>query len=100
MGNERMLDALFHLLFGFAFFLEKNLARMNINADTLVPGCVAYGLVVLLLHWKLRLLCQKRGLTWSFYSSILVGLLLPALFGISFLVPGVMLQLQGLTAGP
>jgi hypothetical protein len=94
-----MLDLLFHLLFGFIFFLERNLERMNFNADTLVPGCVAYGLVVLLLDWKLRQLCQKRGRTWRFYSSFLVGLLLPALFGISFLVPGVMLHLQELATG-
>lgn len=95
-----MLEALFHLLFGFVYFLERNLGRMNFNADTLVPGCIAYGLVVLLLHWKMRQLCQKRGRAWSIYSSFLVGLLLPALFGISFLIPGVILHLQELSAGP
>ncbi|MES2440553.1 MAG: hypothetical protein V4584_15915 [Verrucomicrobiota bacterium] len=72
---------------------------MNFNGDTLVPGCIAYGLVILLLHWNMRRLCRKRGRAWSFGSSVLVGLLLPAFFGISFLVPGVMLQLQELAAG-
>ena len=93
-----MLDILHHFLFGFVWFLERNLGRMNFNADTLVPGCFAYGLVILLLHWKLRRLCRKRGRAWSFHSSILVGLLLPAVFGISLIVPGVMLQLQALAA--
>ena len=94
-----MLEMLFHLLFGFVFFLGRNLGRMNFNSDTLVPGCVAYGLAVLLLHLSLRRLCRKGGRAWSFYSSLLVGLLLPAVFGISFLVPGVMLQLLELAAG-
>ncbi len=94
-----MLDILYHFLFGFVCFLERNLGRMNFNADTLVPGCIAYGLVVLLLHWKMRRLCRKCGRAWSFGSSFLVVLLLPAVFGISFLVPGVMLQLQALAAG-
>ena len=99
MANNFVLDALFHFLFGFVCFLGRNLGRMNFNADTLVPGCIAYGIVILLLHWELRRLCRKRGRAWSFYSSFLVGLLLPAVFGISFLVPGVMLQLQELAAG-
>lgn len=91
-----MLDVLFHLLFGFVFFLERNFERMNFNRDTLVPGFIAYGLLVLLLHWKLRRICQARGRVWSFGSSLLVALLLPAVFAISFLVPGVLLQLEGL----
>lgn len=72
---------------------------MNSNADTLVPGCLADGLVVLLLHWNLRRLCRNRGRAWSLCSSFLVALLLPAVFGISLLVPGVLLQLQELAAG-
>jgi hypothetical protein len=99
MANNSVLEALFHFLFGFVYFLERNLGRMNFNADTLVPGCIAYGLVILLLHWKLRQLCRNRGRAWNFYSSFLVGLLLPAAFGISLLIPGVMLQLQELAAG-
>jgi hypothetical protein len=94
-----MLDSLFHLLFGFVFFLERNLARMNFNADTVVPGLIAYGLLVLLLHRKLRRQCLTRGRVWRFSSSLLVALLLPAVFCISFLVPGVILQLQELVAG-
>lgn len=94
-----MLDILYHFLFGFVWFLERNLGRMNFNADTLVPGCIAYSLVILLLDGKMRRLCRKRGRAWSFCSSILVGLLLPAVFGISLIVPGVMLQLHELAAG-
>ena len=91
-----MLEILFHFMFGFGFFLERNFARMNFNRDTLVPGLIAYGLLVLLLHWKLRRTCQSRGRVWSFGSSLLVALLLPAVFAVSFLVPGVLLQLEGL----
>ena len=94
-----MLDLLNHLLLGFVWFLERNLGRMNFNADTLVPGCAAYGFVILSVHQTMRRRCRKRGVRWSFHSSVLVGLLLPALFGISFLVPGVLLQLQALAAG-
>lgn len=96
--NNGMLDLLLHLLFGFVIFLERNFARVNYNLDTLVPGLIAYGFVILLLHRKLLQFCRTRGRTWSLRSSIQVGLLLPAVFGISLLVPGITLQLQELAA--
>ena len=98
MENNDMLDLLFHLLFGFVIFLERNFARVNYNLDTLVPGLVAYGFVIMLLHRKLLQFCRTRGRTWSFRSSIQVAMLLPAVFCISLLIPGIMLQLQELAA--
>lgn len=94
-----MQEGLYHLLFGFVFFLCRNLQRMNLNWDTLAPGLTAYGMVVLLLHWGLRRFCRIRSREWSFLSSFVVALLLPAVFGISYLVPGVILHLGELAKG-
>ncbi|MES2658766.1 MAG: hypothetical protein V4689_09110 [Verrucomicrobiota bacterium] len=94
-----MPDVLFHLLFGFFFFLNRNLERMNFNADTFVPGLGAYLIFVGILHLMMPRLCRVRQRTWSFRSSCVVALLLPALFGISFLIPGVILLLQEIAKG-
>ncbi len=94
-----MLEALFHLLFGFVFFLERNFPRMNFNWDTLAPGLAAYVLALFMFHWSMRKFCRARTRDWSFRSSCVVALLLPAVFGISFIVPGLILQIQALAGG-
>jgi hypothetical protein len=93
------VEALYHLLCGFVFFLGRNLTRMNFNADTLVPGLVTYGICVVILHLLLRRMCRARQRPWSIAASFQVALLLPALFGISFLIPGMILQIQELFKG-
>ena len=93
-------DVLYHLLCGFIFFLRRNLVSMSFNADTLVPGLVAYGICVLALHLLMKRVCCRRRQSWSICASFTVSFLLPALFGISFLIPGVIFQLQQLAKGP
>lgn len=94
-----MFEALHHLLFGFVFFLARNLQRMNFNWDTLAPGLAAYVTVLFIFHWSMRKFCRARSREWSFRSSCVVALLLPAAFGITFIVPGVILQIQALAGG-
>jgi hypothetical protein len=91
-----LFQLLYHLFCGFIFFLGRNLARMNFNADTLVPGLAAYGLCVIALHILMKRVCRVREKPWSFLGSCIVSLLLPALFAISVLVPGVIFQIQQL----
>ncbi|MES2474672.1 MAG: hypothetical protein V4640_02745 [Verrucomicrobiota bacterium] len=91
-----MVDVLFHLLFGFLFFLGRNIGQMNFNADLFVPGFGAYLIFVCILHFLMRRRCREKQRIWSIRSSCAVALMLPALFGISFLIPGVILLLQEL----
>ena len=92
-------EVLYHLLCGFVFFLSRNLTRMNFNADTLVPGLLAFGICVVALHVVMKRVCHNRGRSWSVRASFLVSLLLPVLFATSFLIPGVILQIQQLIKG-
>lgn len=92
-------EFLYHLLCGFVFFLGRNLTRMNFNVDTLVPGLLAFGICVVALHVVMKRVCHNRGMSWSFSGSCIVSLLLPALFATSFLIPGVILQIQQLLKG-
>jgi hypothetical protein len=94
-----MFEALYHLLFGFVFFLGRNLQRMNFNWDTLAPGLAAYVAALFVLHWSLGKFCRARSREWSLLSSFVVALLLPALFGLTFIVPGVILQIEKLAGG-
>lgn len=98
-GGRASLEILGHLMFGFAPFLRLNLERMTINADTLVPGLLAFFLIIVILHFTLRSFFKCRGVPWSVHSTCVVALLLPALLGTSLLVPGIVSLLQELGRG-
>jgi hypothetical protein len=86
------------LLFGFAtgfyHFLAANLPRISANADTLMPGIAAFVIATLAGHRMIAGFYQKRGKHWPFSNTCCLAALLPVLFIIAFLVPGVILQLQ------
>lgn len=79
---------------GFYHFLAANLPRISANADTLIPGIGAYLIATLAAHRMIAGFYQRRGKTWPFSNTCCLAALLPVLFIIAFLVPGVILQLK------
>lgn len=88
------IDAAFRLTAGFVFFLRDKLPRMSWNAATWIPGLAAFLAALLLIHRPLKRWAVARGRMWSGTSTFCLGLLLPLLFAISFLIPGAILQVR------
>lgn len=91
---------LLRLATGFYQFLAANLPRSSANADTLIPGIAAYLIATLAAHRMIASFYQRRGRTWPFSNTCCLAALLPVLFIIAFLVPGVILQLKLLAGEP
>lgn len=88
------------LCIGFVFFLAHNLPEISFDAGTWGPGIAAY---LVALAWGHRFLSRWAARTnrpWRFATTFSLFLLLPVLFAISFLVPGVLLQWEFLRQGP
>ena len=85
-------DAALHLTVGFYFFLRENLPAISSDAGTWGPGLGAFLTAVLVSHFYLRAWAAKRNRRWSFGTTFCLLLIVPVLFVISFLVPGVLLQ--------
>jgi hypothetical protein len=83
---------------GFHHFLATNLREISVNADILIPGIAAFGIATLALHGMSAACCRKRGKPWPFSNTCCLAALLPVLFIIAHLVPGVILQIQLLAA--
>jgi hypothetical protein len=79
---------------GLYHFLAANLPRISTNADTLMPGIAAFVIATLAAHRMISAFYQRRGKHWPFSNTCCLAALLPVLFIIAFLVPGVILQLQ------
>ena len=75
-------------------FLTANLPRISVNADTLIPGIAAFVIATLAAHLMIAAYHRKRGRRWPFSNTCCLAALLPILFIIAFLVPGVILQLK------
>lgn len=93
-GGFGFFEAIWRLLTGFISFLRDNLPRISSDAGTWGPGLAAFGLAVVVGHFFLRGWARTRSRPWSAGSTLCAGLVLPLLFAISFLVPGVLLQLK------
>jgi len=86
-------DLLFErLVTGFWFFMRDNLANLSSDVRTWGPGLGAFLLATALAHRFMARRAARSGRYWSLASSLGVALILPVLFVISFLVPGVLLQ--------
>lgn len=85
---------LFRFATGFYHFFAANLPVISINTDTLIPGIAAFVIATLAAHRMLAGFHQRRGKSWPFSNTCCLAALLPVLFIIAFLVPGVILQLQ------
>lgn len=92
-GNDLILE---HLLFGFVSFLKNNIPAISWNAATWGPGLCAFVITVAFVHRWLGGWAKRTGRTWSFATSFCLVLLVPVLFVISLLVPGVLLQWEAL----
>lgn len=92
-GNDLVLE---RILFGFAAFLKNNLPAISWNAATWGPGLGAFLIATAFLHRWLSRWAKRTGRPWSFATSSCLALLVPVLFVISFIVPGVLLQWEAL----
>jgi len=92
-GFQKML---FHLVAGFWFFLIEKLPAVSSDAGTWGPGLAAWLVSLAVGHRFLRRWAAGRGLQWRVTTTTCLGLLLPVLFAMSFIVPGILLQVDGL----
>ncbi|MCW1922356.1 hypothetical protein OKA05_07310 [Luteolibacter arcticus] len=99
-GIFALIEACGRLLLGFAFFLSANLHKISSDAGTWGPGLAAFLLGLAVIHGFGRSWAQRRQQGWRASTTFSLGLLLPLLFAISFLVPGVFLQVQQLAKAP
>jgi hypothetical protein len=90
------LDAVFHLVAGCWFFLREKLPTVSSDAGTWGPGVVAWMVALAVGHRFLRNWAAARGCQWRATTTACLGLVLPVLFVISFIVPGILLQVDGL----
>ncbi|MCW1885066.1 hypothetical protein OKA04_10035 [Luteolibacter flavescens] len=81
---------------GFGYFLRENVPRISSDAGTWVPGIVSLLLSIAVIHAFGRLWARHRQQPWKVSTSLALGMVVPLLFVISFLVPGVILQVDGL----
>lgn len=93
-GGFGFFEIPWRLLTGFTSFLRVNLPRVSTDAGTWGPGLAALGLALVVGHYFLRGWAKKRNRPWSAGSTLCAGSVLPLLFAISFLVPGVLLQVE------
>jgi hypothetical protein len=84
------------LLFGFIPFLDENFSRISWNAATWGPGLGAFVIATLFMHRYLSRWAERTGRQWSFLTSFCLAMIVPVLFVISFIVPGVLLQWDAL----
>lgn len=87
---------IFHLAAGFAFFLTDRIQLISADAGTWGPGLVAFFLGLGVVHRLMGAWAAKRAKPWTIGSTLCLGALLPILFAISFLIPGILLQLETL----
>jgi hypothetical protein len=92
-GNDLILE---RLITGFWHFLAVNIPAISWNVATWGPGLGAFLLATVLLHRWLSRWASRTGRPWSFSTSFCLVLLVPVLFVISFIVPGVLLQWEAL----
>jgi hypothetical protein len=88
-GNDLILG---RFLTGFWHFLAANLPAISWNAATWGPGLGAFLIAVVFLHRWLSRWASRTGRPWSFATSFCLVSLVPVLFVISFIVPGVIVQ--------
>lgn len=99
-GSFGQVEVAWHLATGFVYFLKENVAKISTDAGTWGPGLTAFLLGLGIIHWFGRLHARHRQQAWKISTTFAIGMLLPLLFAISFLVPGVFLQVQQLANTP
>ncbi len=77
---------------GFWYFMVSNFPLISWNADQWVPGVGAFLIAWFFIHCWLSRWAKRTNRPWSLMTSFCVVSLVPVLFVISFIVPGVLLQ--------
>lgn len=90
----------FEFIGGFWFFLRENLTAMSWDAGTWGPALGAFLLATLLAHRFLSAWAVRTNRHWSFATSLCVALVVPVLFVVAFIIPGVLLQWEMLRQVP
>jgi hypothetical protein len=88
-GYDLILE---RLLFGFVSFCDGNVSAISWNARTWGPGLGAFLIALVFSHRYLSKWAERTGRRWSFLTSFCLLMIVPVLFVISFIVPGVLLQ--------
>ncbi len=83
---------LFHFVAGFVFFLRDNFPAISWDAGTWGPGVMAFLMTIILAHRPLKKWARKTNRYWTLATTVSLALIVPALFVISFIVPGILLQ--------
>jgi hypothetical protein len=96
---DASFEILWHLATGFIRFLQTNLSKVSNDAGTWGPGLACFLLAIVMIHWFGATWARRRERTWRISNAVAVGMLLPLLFVISFLVPGAMLQIGSVGQG-
>jgi hypothetical protein len=81
-----------HFVSGFWRFLATNLPAISWNAATWVPGVGAFVVAVIFLHCWFSRWASRKLRPWSFVTSLCVVSIVPVLFVIAFIVPGILVQ--------
>lgn len=96
-GRGQLMD---EILTGFHSFLRDNLPAVSWNRETWLPGTVAFLMLPFAIHFVAKPWARRSNRHWSFGSSICIALLIPALFAISLIVPGILTQWDALRQTP
>lgn len=86
------LSLVFRLVAGPVYFLSRNLPAISVNADVWIPGVLAFLVAVGVTHGLALRSAAKRGRRWPVSATVALSAVLPLLFSIAFLVPGILLQ--------
>lgn len=86
------LALMFRLVAGPVNFLSRNLPAISVNADVWVPGVVAFLIAVGVSHGLALRCAAKRGKRWPVSATVALAAVMPLLFAIAFLVPGILLH--------
>ncbi len=95
----------YHLLLarflsGFWFFLRDHFPAISWDAGTWGPGLAAFLIAALFAHRILSAWAAGTNRHWTLATSLCVALVVPVLFVIAFIVPGVLLQWEMLRQVP
>jgi len=89
-------EVVLRLVAGWFFFLRENLTKLDIDPGIWIPGLLALLIAIFVAHFFLRGWAKRRNRKWSPAGTLALALMVPLFFVISFLVPGVILQVNEL----
>ncbi len=89
-------DLATELVLGFLPFLGHNIPAISWNSDIWIPGLAALLMLIVCIHLAARKWARNTNRHWTAASTLCLSLLLPILFAISLIVPGILAQWEAL----